>query len=308
MKFGTVSPQDDHSHSPGSNDTDLWQESWALHFFDAKRRIGGYYHIGRQVPRGKADIWNWTSFEGRLIDSSQDIHLPLPPDDFSDIHVGPFHLVSTVPNKERRLIVQSGAFSAEFQYTAIHEPISFLHIGDESYSELAAGHYETIGRITGIIRWNGRELAVDGHAYDDRSWGSRDWRSMTNHRYIWAYFGPDLYMVLYHIRTKKGVQQWGWVFDNGKRHMIDRVDIDVLMSSDGITARAVDVVAWTDGGFAYHLTGRCETQNVVTQRDTFMSSPATCQFEMGGRIGPGILEISELKSYQPWLREELGPA
>jgi hypothetical protein len=70
----------------------------------------------------------------------------------------------------------------------------------------------------------------------------------------------------------------------------------------------VDVVAWTDGGFAYHLTGRCETQNVVTQRDTFMSSPATCQFEMGGRIGPGILEISELKSYQPWLREELGPA
>ena len=290
---GDVTAADDRNHLPGDAGAIEWQESFCLAWFDPVLRIGGFHHTGMQRVRDVADAWSWIAIDGRVVHKYLDNQLPLPADDYSDIRIGPFHLRSTEPLTHRTLAIEDGALSARLDFAAAGETIGLSY--DSGNSAIAAGHWENFGRVTGKVTLNGVEHQVNGSAFQDRSWGARDWANIFSYRWNWATFGEDLIVSVYHVVGVDGARSLGHVFDHGEWRDIRAIDFIIEMASDGISPLGSRVDVWMPDGGGYHLRGVCNGSSIQTHRDGFMMANACTRYACGGRIGAGFMEVCELK-------------
>jgi hypothetical protein len=73
----------------------------------------------------------------------------------------------------------------DLTWTAI-APIHELKTGDAGQQSTAKFHLEQAGRMTGIIRLDGREIAIDCFSMRDTSFGARDYESLATGGYFWG--------------------------------------------------------------------------------------------------------------------------
>ncbi|MET0984184.1 MAG: hypothetical protein ABW034_02145 [Steroidobacteraceae bacterium] len=292
----SITTDDDGPHQPSPGESTDWQESLAFHFFDPRRRIGGFFHTGLQRLIDRADIWSWIAVEGRTVHNFQHLDLRLPKEDFPRFRLGPLGCTTTTPLTGRHLVVADGATQLSLQYDAIFPATHYgsSHSGSGS-GHFAKGHFETLGRAVGELKLGNEVLKIDAFAFDDRSWGVRDWRHILTYRLFWAMFGPDLYVIMYTTTSPEEKRTWGFVFDRGTRSNIVDIEMEVSVATNGVFARRFEALLWTDTGGAYRINGQADGNLVVTQRHGFMESPTLCRMEMNGRVGGGVLEFAELK-------------
>jgi hypothetical protein len=296
-----VTAVDDGSHFPVGEEKDTWQESWCLYWYDPIKHIGGFHHIGLQRLRYIADVWSWICSHGESVHKFHDMELPLPEDDFSDLHIGPFHLKTIEPLMKRCVTIRSSDIEAGLTYETLAGPIS-LSYDTVAGADVGRHHYEDMGRVTGTVSIAGQKISVRAFAFQDRSWGLRDWAKFLTYRAVWACFGQDLFLFVLHFTDPNGSRDWGYVHRNGRITHISAVDTKVEMNSDGATPSAVRVTAWTAEGEGIQIDGNCVGGEIQTHRDGFMMGNASCVFKMGGRIGTGYVEVSELKRLTPRLQ------
>jgi hypothetical protein len=301
----TVDLDDDRSHHSPEGADDSWQESWYLTWYDPLRRAGGSYHVGLQRPRHRADVWSWTTLEGRLVGHYQSLVLPLPSDDLSDMRIGGMHISTTRPLTAYRVDAGygDGAARAVVDYEAFTQPFAFGLDGEGV--EIGTSHYESFGRLTGTVTADDARVAVSGWAFQDHSWGPRDWTSLLSHRWICATFSEDLFLSVAAFVTRAGRKVSGYVYDGGFDAVAD-VSFGTRVADDGHSPEGCDARIWTTDGRGYHLTGTCDAGAVSSHDGGFFVSDGLTTFEMGGRLGTGMFEVSELKTLAPWLRDELG--
>ena len=300
-----ITAADDKNHSPGTPADELWQESWGFMWYDPLARIAGYCHTGMQPARAVADVWSWVALRGELIHRFEHLALPLPSDDYTDLKVGPLHIRSIEPNTQRVVTVRSQEIHAELAYRAFTLPL--VPFGKNVKSEhISTGHYQTIGTVSGTLSALGQTFQVKGFAFDDRSWGPRNWQDQLTHRACWACFGDDLFCTMWHLTSPRGVACLGYVYDHGHLERVPHVEVEVTMAADGISPIGYTFTGWTESGRGYRITGRADGSNIMTQRDGFMQCAAVGRFEYGDRIGVGACEVNELKRPAPWHREHLG--
>jgi hypothetical protein len=168
--------------------------------------------------------------------------------------------------------------------------------------DIGAAHYESVGSIDATLVHAGRTIEVHGAtAYQDHSWGRRDWGALATHRWIWATFGEELTISVIGGFAPTGKRTvWGYVHDGEEYRTVADVSFNFLIRDDGFTTESCDATVSTADGAVYRVCGQGDTGSPVgvegwVMTDTFGT------FECDGRRGVGIMECSNLARIPAWL-------
>jgi hypothetical protein len=298
--------QDAETHLPGTDDK-RWQESFYLGWYDAQARIAGAHHFSLNPNGGTAHVWSWLSVDGLVVARSQAHDLPCPAAGLLDVQVGSLHVVTTTL---RDIELSAGFDDAEVSltYRAFCEPVQFSM--DGAGVSLGSRHYETTGRVVGTARVGDRAIAFDAGTWQDHSWGKRELASIPSSRFFFAVFGDTLAMSSHLLVSPDGaITTYGWAYDAGAVKQVQRYLVPATIAQDGLSPISCDIRIYTAGGGGYHVPGTVDACVLMggadwTQGDWFGMDGLT-QFECGGRLGEGILEICEQKLLSPAQRASL---
>jgi hypothetical protein len=105
------------------------------------------------------------------------------------------------------------AFSARVE--GLHPAFDYQSNADGCPSFVATNRFEQSLRITGTLRVAGREIAIDGTAHRDHSWGDRDWDSMQDWKWLSAQAGEDLVLNAMQIHGRGETTFHGYVQRDG---------------------------------------------------------------------------------------------
>lgn len=295
----SVGVEHDRSHEPGVTDTDLWQESSALHWYDPRTRIGGYQHLSLLRQRKIADVNSFISVGNEIVDRYQNLDLGLPSADFSDIALGPLTLRSLTPLTRHSVVIQGGRVRAEVELNAVLGP-HWMNYHD------AKNHWESFGRMSGTVHVREQPVTVAGWFFLNRSWGDRDYSRMLSYRIVTAIFDRNLIFRLFQSTRPDGYVEHGYVIDGEHSYEVESVESEFGIASDGVNTLGAKLTVWTKQGPAYRLSGQAVASDVLTQRGGFMYSIAHSVFDCGGRVGTGFLSAAELKQPTTTLKDQLG--
>lgn len=294
-----------------------------LSWYDPLTRCGAFHHLDFQIFRKRACVWSWIAINGVVTSRYQVMTLPLESYDPADFQVGALSMQTIEP-------LQSYAFQARHPASddgngatadiifksftqplyltmneqARHDP-TLEDVGPSRYQQAATGHYETLGRVEGVvIDAAGRSTPVSAMGFHDHSWGPRDYASLTAaHRWIYAVFGDDLFMDSYTIVTDAvpaqgdnqvhhpGEHHYGFVWDHGSFQRIERLRVSVNVAHDGHTPLDCDVQAWCVSGRGYHFTGSLAVSSVSTHHGSYFCTDALGEFRAGHRLGTGLVGL-----------------
>jgi hypothetical protein len=277
-------------HVPPADADASWQESWGLAWHDPQTRTGGWNHIGLQRERGFADVWSWLAVDGVIVGRYNCLREPLPERDLPDFALGGMD----VRNQDLRNLTITASYPgarAELRYTAYTDPFGWDIRPDKI--DMGTSHYESQGRVRGRVVVEDRQIAVNGAAWQDHSWGPRDWSQSLAHRWIMANCGSELFLSAWQVVTTKGNVLAGFVYDGDTFHAIDRIMFGASLYDNGHQPHRCDARFWTELGRGYHITGHSEVSAAVAHDAGFWMDDGLAEFAIGGRLGAGILEVRE---------------
>jgi hypothetical protein len=295
-----VDPLDAARHSAPADADEHWQESWGLVWYDPVTRAGGYHHISLQPVRGAADLWDYLIFEGEVVARDHRLGLPLPDDELSDLRLDSLHVRTLEPLVSIEVTDNHDRVSVQARYDAFEPPAAFSV--DLDGVDIGSDHYESVGQLDAVLQIGGRTVEVRAAtAYQDHSWGRRDWSALATHRWIWATFDRDLTISAiggYSPDGKRSV--WGYVHDSSGYRTVADASFNFLIRDDGYSAGACDASIRTADGAVLHVVGSGDVGSPVgvegwTMTDVFST------FECNGRSGVGIMECSHPKAMPSWL-------
>lgn len=295
---------------PQGNDNPDWSESFFFSFYDDKAGVGGAMRVGQELNNGTANCWyGIMSGEGwRYLHNGQDY--PITPADRTSEGLG----ISWEGGHSHLFFDGEGIghFTAADGDTEIDLRIENFHpmspmwpigtSGVHAHVEqtMAHGHFEGSGRATGTLKARGQTFAIDGLCHRDHSWGPREWKGFTGHRWIVGSLGEELsFSGLIAItsggdHSTGGVLQGGVVARGADVEFLSHVDCILYLEPDGMTYRGGNSTLHTESGDVIRL--ELEPVNAVefTIRDRFYMETAqlTRATDQHGRTGYAYLEAS----------------
>jgi hypothetical protein len=241
-----IQPDDDYFHRRPPDDP-FWNESAYFPFHNIERSLSGFFYMNHRpnMNFSLAGLIVWDpsgehSYDALYHDWGQ--YCPL--NESTNTEMFDYKTPNGVtlrcaePLKSFTLQYDGDGVTADLNWEATMEPFNApFPSGSE---EWGAHHYEQAGRVSGTIRVNGEDIAIDCGSNRDRSWGSR--RYALNPRGDWPWFndgnGTALHMYVVsdkaidedpiHDTTERPL--WGWFQHEGKvagivsgaRHVVER--------------------------------------------------------------------------------------
>ncbi len=306
---------DFRSHRPEPDNTDpKYQETFFLNWWDPIHRAGGFHHIDIQYGSNRAGVWSWLALDGRVVGNYQNLDLPLPDGDFSQLACGPFQILPLAASHSPEIAdghgyglrIENGPAVADVTYAASMTPYSCEM--DGGGSELCAGHYESSGWFKGSLTLDGKTVDLSGAAFEDHSWGHRDYSTIKAYRWAWAMFDDDLFFSIFSFSGDAGRRDFGYVYDGGRFHHVTQAKFNARVDDDGCTPIDADLQVWTDDRRGYRMHGTVDVSHPCTQDGGYFAMDSLGHWEMGGRRGVGSLSVSELKWPSPGQQRALGLA
>ena len=300
-----ISREDRRRHQPGPDAGPGWQESFYLGWIDRERRACGANHISLAPASGRdTHVWSWTMVEGKVVGRSQSHAMGWPTGDFDDLTLGALHLRSAEADESIALTARyDDGVSVEMAFAPSTSAVEMnLNQGDVV---LGDRHYEIMGRVTGAVHLPDRTIPIRAGAWSDHSWGQRDFSTNIAHRWLFASFGDDFAMTAFGFVTNTGIFPFGWVWANGEVDEVVSARFGAQVGDDGITPEGCDARIGTASGKHYRVKGRSREAALMGGVGWHAMNGLT-EFECGGRIGEGFLEVNELKVLTAPMKRELG--
>lgn len=158
--------------------------------------------------------------------------------------------------------------------------------------DFASSHFETSGRIHGVVELGDRAYDVDGLCHRDRSWGVRRWDTLLNHRWIPGTIGPELSFGSISWHGSDGsLRQFGYVVRDGVVEQASEVDVVVAIEADGVTPRS-GTARWRFAGGAEFTIECVPVDGVVFEQHDVVSMDNICEVALDGKPGFCDLELS----------------
>ena len=291
--------QDTRRHDPPAGASDLWHEAFALLWYDSSSRAGGFHHVGLQHRRQRADVWDFLVHEGTVVAAFQSLTLPFPDTDLDSLRLGPLHVTTADPTISLQVDDDHSPIRSSVTYRAFAPPV--YHSVDLDGAAIGGNHYDSVGAVEGTLIRDGRTVTIQGVGFQDHSWGPRDYSAILTHRWIWATFGPDFYLMVFAGWTPNGQRTtFGYVFDEGRRTAVTEASYGLRVHDDGHTPAGCDARLVTAEGREYRVTGESDVGSVISHERGFFMTDAFARFECEGRNGAGIIEARELAGPAPW--------
>jgi hypothetical protein len=278
------------------SDDEWWQDSAFVTWYSAGAGIGGIVRIGHEpnYEGGVVALWFGLSTKDGLR-YRRNTCLPLTEADRLSngfgAHQGAYRLVWE--DDALHLRVQDDELSLDLTIHDFYPRTDFFPpTAGSLVDDFASSHFETSGQITGTVHLADRIYDVDGLCHRDRSWGTRRWDTLLNHRWIPGTVGPALSFgsISWHA-TDGSLRQFGYVVRDGVVTHASEIDVLVGMEADGVSPRnATATWRFADGDeLVVHCTpidGTVSMQHGVACLDNI------CEVTIDGRVGFCDLELS----------------
>ena len=233
---------DEYTHpiGPASN----WNESRYIDFWDAERRVGGWFRIGNRPNEGRAEM----SACVNLPDGRTAFMFSRPDITGNTLEAGgqrwqidspwnvtrvSYHGEMIVLDDAWRLVDPKQAFSESPRVNAAIELSTRAyglgsvmgfdqdHIDRIFLPGQADFHYQHLIRTTGRVTLDNQSWSVDGRGGKDHSWGPRNWHAKIYLRWLIASFGDDYgFMLVRGVGPTKKTRS-GYVWEQGRFHVVD---------------------------------------------------------------------------------------
>jgi hypothetical protein len=293
MGLVTHGPKSEQRQIPSADE--WWQDSAFVVFNDRDAGIGGVFRLGHEPNHagGIAALWfGLTTHDGtrfrrnttnRLGDADR------LSDGFGALD-GRYRI--THDGNAVHYRVEDEHCRADLTVHDFYARTDFFPQSGSLVEDFASSHFECSGQITGTIDLDGRRYEVDGLCHRDRSWGSRRWDTLLNHRWVPGTIGPELSFgsIAWHA-VDGTIRQFGYVVRDGKISYADDVDIVVHMEVDGTSYRGA-VATWTFAD-AEPLILHCAPYDaIVFEHHNVGDVDSICEIEIDGKPGFCDLEVS----------------
>jgi rifampicin phosphotransferase len=198
--------------------------------------------------------------------------------------------------------------SLDLTFTPSTPPIDFCEVlTDEQRRQVEAlGHHhvEQAGRWTGTARIDARTSVLDGSGGRDHSWGLRDWAALDHSRLFTARFGEDLALHALAVSVRGRRVEGGFLWRDRSAEILRRVEWAPLHSGGRLTSFELEVTTALGERLLLHGTVEAAIPVPVEverrPRRLLMGRPwalllheGFTRYEMAGRTGVGMVEVSE---------------
>ncbi|OYW88167.1 MAG: hypothetical protein B7Z20_03225 [Sphingobium sp. 32-64-5] len=312
--FDTPPTVADNANHPPVDDR-WWQESALFTFASAPDRLGCWIRFGAHANQGVANLYSWTMLDDVMIDRRMVIDQPLPPGDLLEGSIAGASVTTIEPLMRYAITLDSGELQLRLEWRNFRHPLSMSY--NVGGATIAKGHYNAMGRATGVGVWRGREFAVDAVGFSDHSWGVRR-KHLPASRSLFCVFDEDFYITAIPVSTGPARSMVGYVYRDG---VLGRLSSDCRMGysfrDDWITPAGCEAELIDDKGRTFHLSGRTfGPSSTWPMGHGKLVTHAAAAFRCDGREGSGILESSQFKGLPPavaalgldpdswWLNEE----
>lgn len=294
--FRRAAEADNGNHEPSADE--WWQESVLFNWSDPRQGLAGQYRLNIHPNRGSATLYTWTQCDGRMLDRRFVTDLPLPAGDLTDASLGGLSIETLTALDSYRIRLSTPEVELDVEWTAFMPPIHMdFNIAGAT---VAQGHYNTLGRASGSLRHDGRDVEINADGFADHSWGVR--RShLPGSRWLVAVFDPTFFVMAIPILTDQGRHMVGYVMDQGILGALSSdYDINMGFRDDWITPAGCEASLWDHNGRGYLL--RAATvgpSSIQPFGHGKLVTHAPARYECGGRIGRGVLESSSPRRMTP---------
>ncbi len=145
---------------------------------------------------------------------------------------GPMKLEQIEALQQWRLRYDAEEFYADLLFTAVHPPFSWaaanLWMESSSDPQLDSHHFDQLGRYTGSVWIDERDLKIDTLGFRDRMWGWGGRKHWQSYLIMWAAFSEDCVTNVAVQRFDDGRQSLvGYLHMDGTSSLLQRATVDV---------------------------------------------------------------------------------
>jgi len=289
-----ITEKDEGRHPAGEGE--LWNESYYFNFYDKHTRIGGFTRIGLQENINKSNVWCllikdkhpvYNRFILELLHTQAGMN--------QGVTVGGLTYKMVEPLKQFQIQFNDRNTQLDLTWKAVH-PVKEIGGGSgELPDNIASGHYEQAGIVTGTITLKGESYSLEGFGMRDHSWGIRDWEGVKNWMAIWPIFGKDLVIAAIRVTLLDDkVVHTGFIFDGNNNLDIVQVEPKVELAEDQLTQKRLALKVTDEKGQTRDISGNLIT-NFPLPYDGNLLNEAMFEYQLGERTGYGLFE------YNVWL-------
>jgi hypothetical protein len=271
---------------------DWWNESVWLQFLDSESHVYGAIRIGHQPnwQSGVTSIWS-------LIGTAEWIYkrdglYGMTDGDRAVDGFGANGTHSFRFDGRCHWRIEDEDISVELVTEDFHPPFGLS--SGVAMENIAKGHFEAAGRISGTVMLRGRKFVIgSGLAYRDHSWGVRFWHHMRVHRFTASTFGPDFSCnaICFYDETDR-LSQWGYVRRGDEIHLATEVEVIAYMEADGISNRGGVIRYALPGGEELYVECRPVNKGMISRQHTLAINDTICWARCNGRVGAGVFETN----------------
>lgn len=287
-----VGPEDEGHHPTG--DDEVWQESVVLVWWDVAAEVGGMHRIGYEPnwrDGGQVSLWNNIFSADAVFKRSATIPLtdvnPTGTTFTSGDGTCQFeytdHAIWTISEEE---------VQAELHVTDAHTPVDIYPKQSTLGQDFAPNHMEVGGTVRGTCTIDGRRYDVDGLAFRDHGWGTRQWDTLLSHRWVAGALAPDFsfFAVSFHT-TDDEIVGFGCVIREGVL-IYAQVDIVAYLEVDGLTHRGGRVTMSLTTGETLVLECDALQKGAVSWIHGIACVDTMCRVTLGDRVGMCDFEMT----------------
>lgn len=241
--MGVALTNDDEGvHQPGPEVN--WNESRYIDFWDAERRVGGWFRIGARPNAGYAEMsacvflpdgrvafaFDRSGIDGNGLTAGPQSWEVLEPWRTTEVAFrGEMSLFDDpwILTDPKRAFSSSPKLDADVTLTVTTRGLSSTMGQDQDQHRLiflpgqADFHYQHMCHVTGTIRLGGETFSVDGRGGKDHSWGPRNWHAKIYLRWLTACIDDDNGFMLTRAVGPTAQTRSGFVLVGGEFAVVD---------------------------------------------------------------------------------------
>lgn len=250
-----LEPHDEYMHELGPEPN--FNESMYINCFDPGTKMGGWFRMGNRANEGYAEMTVCIylpdgrvgfmfkrpeiSSNDRLDAAGMTWTMVKPFEELRVDYVGKVVVLSDPyeMSNPKEAFKNNPYSECEVHLTFTGQGRSSMFGGEPDTphekpgEEFAKAHYEQLVEATGTIRIDDEEWHMNGCGLRDHSWGPRYWQAPWYYRWLTANFGPELGFMASRVARKDGPgTRGGFVWENGKIHLCDDVQISTVTQGD----------------------------------------------------------------------------
>jgi hypothetical protein len=241
-----LDPIDEYMHELGLEPN--FNESMYFNCYDPQQRIGGWFRIGNRANEGYAEMTiclylpdgrvGFQFKRAQIANNDQfdagglSIGVVAPFEELSIAYSGKVLLLTNpLEMVEPKAAFTSNPFAAcSIDLKILGRSAMFGGEPDTPHEapgeEFAKGHYEQLHEALGTISVGDETWTIKGFGLRDHSWGPRYWQAPWYYRWLTGNAGPDFGFMGSYVAKRTGLgSQGGFVWEQGKLHIIDTVEI-----------------------------------------------------------------------------------